>query len=276
MKKLNKFDSRKLELKETLSIWFSDKPKTPGAKGIYWFIVGLILYSAVDFLIHLLQPKFYEANLSTFLLIDRAVLGIFTLEFLIRLWVSKNKQKFALNFYNIFDFIVLLSFYLSVFNLTILRTFRFIRIIRMVRLLRLHKLIVAANIVKENMIKNIAIVFVLILIADPLHNFILSIPEDVLGDLLFAFSTLTLAAMFGAFSYSYKEINPNKPFERIFAHLTTGMLMIPIGAMFLFIQFILSVKIGFSSPLLNVSIWFIYTSIVLWDFANALRAGRSD
>ena len=30
MKKLNKFDSRKLELKETLSIWFSDKPKTPG------------------------------------------------------------------------------------------------------------------------------------------------------------------------------------------------------------------------------------------------------
>src|SRR3989344_9285725 len=214
MKKIKKIG---FSLKERLSIWFADKPKTPVAKGIYWFIVGLILYSAIDFLIHLLQPEFYEANLNAFLLVDRIVIGVFTLELLIRLWVSKNKKKFAFNAYNIFDFIVLLSFYLSVFNLTILRTFRFIRIIRMVRLLRLHKLIVAANIVKENMIKNIAIVFVLILIADPLHNFILSIPEDVLGDLLFAFSTLTLAAMFGAFSYSYKEINPNKPFEGIFA-----------------------------------------------------------
>ncbi len=274
MKERNKFSFA--SVKEPLSIWFADKPKTPAAKGIYWFIVGLILYSGVDFMIHLLEPKFYETHLHVFLLIDKVVLGIFTLEFLIRLWVNKNKKKFALNVYNIFDFIVLVSFYFSAFNVTILRTFRLIRVIRMFRLLRLHKLIVASNIVKENMIKNVLIVFVIIFIADPLHHFILSIAKDVLGDLLFAFSTLTLAAMFGAFSYSYKDINPSKPIERLFAHLTTGMLMIPIGAMFLFIQFILSLEIGFSSPVLNISIWFIYTSIVLWDFANALRAGNSN
>ncbi len=264
------------KVKKTLSSWFADEPKTLVAKIIYCFIVGLILYSAIDFIIHLTQFSFYEAHLDIFILMERIVIGVFTMELLIRLWVSKNKQKFAGNIYNILDFIVIISSYFVASNFAILRTFRFIRMIRMLRLLRLHKLMMVNNIVKENLIKNILVVFVIIFIADPLHSFILSIPKTVFGDLLLASSILVLAAMFGAFSYSYKDINPNKPFERIFAHLTTGMLILPIGVMFLIIQFILNMEIGFSSPLLIISIWFVYASIMLWDFANSLRARNQD
>lgn len=264
------------KITKTLSIWFADKPKTLIAKTIYWFIAGLILYLTTDFIIQLIQPEFYKAHFYILTLIERIIIGIFTLEFIIRLGISKNKQKFIGNIYNIFDFIVIVSSFFAAFNFAILRTIRFIRILRMLRLLRLHRLITTNSIVKENLIKNIAVIFVIIFIANPLHDFILSVPKDVLGDVLFASSILVLAAMFGAFSYSYKDINPSKLFERIFAHLTTGMLMIPIGVMFLIIQFVLNLKIGFSSLLLNISIWFVYASIVLWDFANSLRARRSN
>lgn len=264
------------KIKKTLSIWFADEPKILVAKSIYWFIALLILYSTIEFIIHLIQPKFYEAHFDLFMLTERVVIGIFTVEFLIRLWVSKNKQKFVVNIYNIFDFIVIVSSYFSGFNLTFLRNIRLIRMIRMFRLLRLHKLIVTNNIVKENLIKNTLVIFVIIFIAHPLNDFVLSIPKTVLSDLLFAASILVLAAMFGAFSYSYKDINPTKTFERTFAHLTTGMLMIPIGVMFLTIQLVLNREIGFSSLLLNILVWFVYAAIVLWDFANSLRARSSE
>lgn len=263
------------KIKKTFSVWFADEPKTPLAKGIYIFIVGLILYSATAFIVHLMQPKYYEYHSSFFILMERIIVGVFSIEYLIRLWVNKNKRRFVSNIYNIIDLIAIIPSYFAALNFTILRTVRFIRIVRMFRLLRLQRMIITNNIIKENIIKNVLVVFTIVLVEKPLHDFITSIPKTVLGDMLFASSILALAAMFGTFSYSYRDININKTLERIFAHLTTGMLMLPIGIMFLIIQFVLNLEIGYSSPFVVISIWFVYASIVLWDFANSLRARSS-
>lgn len=260
------------KIKKSLSIWFADKPKTPVAKAIYCFIVGLILYSAIAFIIHLMQSGYYETHLDFFISIEKIIVGVFSIEYFIRLWVSKNKRRFVSNIYNIIDLIAIVPSYFAALNFTILRTVRFIRIVRMFRLLRLQRIIITNNIIRENIIKNVLVVFVIVFVENPLHDFITSIPKTVLGDVLFASSILALAAMFGTFSYSYRDINADKILERIFAHVTTGMLMIPIGIMFLIIQFVLNREIGYSSPFLIISIWFVYASIVLWDFANSLRA----
>ena len=82
---------------------------------------------------------------------------IFTIEYLLRIFVSKKPFRYIFSFYGVIDLLAILPFYLrGAYDLRALRAFRIFRIFRALKLIRYNKALnrfhIAAKIVKEEMI----------------------------------------------------------------------------------------------------------------------------
>ena len=118
-----------------------------------YFIQILILLSLVSFSLDTLPNLNYNTRvfLDYFEVIS---IVIFTIEFLLRIYVSKKPLSYIFSFYGIIDILAILPFYLNrVFDLRFLRAFRIFRIFRALKLLRYNKALnrfrIAFKIVKE-------------------------------------------------------------------------------------------------------------------------------
>ena len=70
-------------------------------------------------------------------LIELVTVGIFTLEYLLRLYVEEKKISFVFSFFGLVDFFAILPFYLSMgVDLRSLRAVRMIRLVRLFKLMR--------------------------------------------------------------------------------------------------------------------------------------------
>jgi voltage-gated potassium channel len=72
-------------------------------------------------------------------LIEFTTVGIFTAEYLGRLYYAKNRLGYIFSFYGMIDLVAIVPTYLGLTNLTFLKVARAIRVIRMLRTLRLIK-----------------------------------------------------------------------------------------------------------------------------------------
>ena len=99
----------------------------------------LIILSLVCFTIETvsgLHPETYEL----LNILEIVFVGIFTLEYLARIYFSKQKLKFIFSFFGLIDLIAILPFYLSLgFDLRTIRAVRFIRVFRLLKLTRYNK-----------------------------------------------------------------------------------------------------------------------------------------
>ncbi len=69
-----------------------------------------------------------------------AVIGIFSLEYLLRLYVSEKKLSFIFSFYGLVDLIAILPYYLFLgLDLRSMRAFRLIRLVRLLGMARYQK-----------------------------------------------------------------------------------------------------------------------------------------
>jgi voltage-gated potassium channel len=82
----------------------------------------------------------FSAYHSIFIAIEWGSAGIFTLEYLMRLWIAKRKTSYIFSFFGIIDLIAILPTFLHLGNFTFLKAARGVRIIRFLRMLRLLKL----------------------------------------------------------------------------------------------------------------------------------------
>ncbi|MEW4925105.1 ion transporter [Algibacter sp. 2305UL17-15] len=104
-----------------------------------FFIQGLILISVVTFSIETIpdlkpQTKVILQSIEWFSVI------IFSLEYLLRIYVADSKPKFIFSFFGIIDFLAILPFYLSFgVDLRSLRALRFLRLFRILKLVRYNK-----------------------------------------------------------------------------------------------------------------------------------------
>lgn len=136
--------------------------------GLYfdYFIQFLILVSLVTFSIETLPT----ISNSTKLLLDRIELvcvGIFSLEYLIRIFLSKQKLKFVFSFFGIIDLLAILPFYLSLgIDLRSIRALRLLRLFRMLKLVRYNNAIdrfkLAFEIMKEELFMFISLTMILL------------------------------------------------------------------------------------------------------------------
>ncbi len=82
----------------------------------------------------------FASYAPVFSFIEWATVVLFTLEYIVRLWVADSPKKYALSFFGIVDLVAVLPTFLGLGNLTFLKSARVVRIIRFLRLVRLTKL----------------------------------------------------------------------------------------------------------------------------------------
>ncbi|MDO8609718.1 MAG: hypothetical protein Q7R95_04165 [bacterium] len=130
------------------------------------------------------------------------------------------------------------------------------------------------TIYRENLIKNIILLIVLIFSFFSIHDFIntSSIVSDKssIGSLLVAVSILGVTACFGNFAFTYEKIKITDMVSRMLAHATTGLLMLLIG-MSLEITAVLSSLLIGDFQILNLSLGLLYVASVLYDFWDLKR-----
>ncbi len=94
-------------------------------------VIGLIVYSAITIAIETLAGL--PPGVEVFLDVSRIVLtGIFTVEYVIRVYIAKSKRRFVFSFYGIIDLLAILPVYLGLgHEAQVLRAFRLLHLFRM-------------------------------------------------------------------------------------------------------------------------------------------------
>ena len=147
-----------------------------------FFIQALILISIITFSIETIpnlkpQTRYVLQSIELFSVI------IFTLEYLLRIYVADSKPKFVFSFFGIIDLLAILPFYLSFgVDLRSLRALRFLRLFRVLKLARYNKAIRhftnAIKLAKEEILLFIFITLILIYFsAVGIYYFEMSVPS---------------------------------------------------------------------------------------------------
>jgi len=134
-----------------------------------YFIQALILLSLLAFTIETFpdNSKVTIELLNTF---EFLCVIIFSIEYLLRVIVSKKPLKYIFSFYGVIDFLAIFPFYLkSIYDLRALRAFRIFRIFRALKLIRynraLNRFNIASKIVKEELILFLILTSIFVFIA---------------------------------------------------------------------------------------------------------------
>ena len=119
-------------------------------------IQSLIVFSLITFSIETL-PGLSKTTHSWLAFINVIVIAIFTLEYLLRVWVADHKFAYIFSFFGLVDLFAILPFYIaSGVDLRAIRAFRLLRLIRIFKLARYNKAVDrfyrAALIAKEEII----------------------------------------------------------------------------------------------------------------------------
>ncbi|MGB1308130.1 MAG: ion transporter, partial [Oceanihabitans sp.] len=106
-----------------------------------FFIQGLIFVSIIAFSFETI-PNLKPQTTHILRSIEIFCIVVFSIEYILRIYVADRKLKFIFSFYGIIDLLAILPFYLSFgFDLRSLRALRFLRLFRILKLMRYNKAI---------------------------------------------------------------------------------------------------------------------------------------
>lgn len=192
-----------------------------------WPIAILILYSVICFSIETL-PDLNQEAMQFLRFSEIAIVSIFTLEYLYRLYTSVGKLKFIFSLYGLIDLLAILPFYLATaVDLRSLRLIRFVRLARLLKLVRYNRAMLrfgkALYLVKEELvIFTAASMVMLYLAAVGIYHFEHEAQPEVFrsmfDSLWWAVTSLT--------TVGYGDMYPITTGGRLF---TFGVLMIGLG-----------------------------------------------
>jgi len=141
---------------------------TRNGKYFDFFIQGLILLSLVSFSLETI-PDISENLISFLYYLEVFTVSLFSLEYLIRIWVSKKPISYVFSFFGIIDLLAVLPFFLvGYLDLRFLRAFRILRIFRALKIVRYNKAMkrfgLAFMLVKEEIVLFFVCTIILIFI----------------------------------------------------------------------------------------------------------------
>ena len=154
---LNIFSTVNLIMKIRNSLWtIIEDNSTNKGKLFDYFIQILIVLSLVSFSIESL-PELSEKTLNVLGKFEVLSITIFSIEYILRIFVSKRPIKYIFSFYGIIDILAILPFYVTgLMDLRFLRMFRIFRVFRAFKLIRYNKALsrfhTAYKIVKEELV----------------------------------------------------------------------------------------------------------------------------
>ena len=136
-------------LRQKISFYLDDLA-TPIGKSINIAIALLVLASATSFVAQ--TYPIAEIIRHRLTLLDDIILGVFVLEYFLRLWCAEQKLKYLFSLYAIVDLLAVLPFFLGAIDVTFIRLLRWFRILRLIRLVESRSLF-------ANKTEDIAILF---------------------------------------------------------------------------------------------------------------------
>ncbi len=142
-------------MRENLRIIVEDNTSKRG-KLFDYFIQFLIIVSLLSFSIETL-PNNTESTIFILDFIEFFSVIVFTIEYVLRIYVAKKPFKYIFSFYGLIDFLAIFPFYGANFiDLRFIRVFRIFRVFRALKLIRYNKALnrfnIAAGIVKEEIV----------------------------------------------------------------------------------------------------------------------------
>jgi voltage-gated potassium channel len=123
---------------------FSDED-SPLYQRVNSFLVILILISVVSVVLASVQPLYEEYQLL-FDLSEVVVVTIFTAEYLINIYVAKNRWGYVLGVWGIIDLLAILPSILLMFDIRALKVARVLRVLRFLRLMRILRVLKLAKV----------------------------------------------------------------------------------------------------------------------------------
>lgn len=144
-----------------------EREQTPAQRRLYNIIFGtdagagrnfdialivIILLSVVVVMLDSM-PDLHGDYGRLFLQLEWFCTGFFTLEYLLRLWCSPNRKRYALSTFGIVDLLAILPTYIALFmpDAASLLLIRLVRILRIFRVLRLLQFLREANVLARSM-----------------------------------------------------------------------------------------------------------------------------
>ena len=198
-------------------------------KGLYFdsLIQILILLSLISFSIETLPDL--SNNIKEWLrYFEIFSVIIFSVEYVLRIWVSKKPLSYIFSFYGIIDVLAILPFYfVVVLDLRFLRAFRILRIFRALKIVRYSKAVnrfrIAFKVMKEEFILFMVCSFILLFITSAgIYYFEREAQPEVFKSIFHSawWSIVTLTTV------GYGDVYPVTTGGRIF---TSFVLVIGVG-----------------------------------------------
>lgn len=191
------------------------------------FVQALILISIISFSLETL-PNLDAGTRKLLGIIETVIVVIFSVEYLLRIYVADKKLDYIFSFYGIIDLIAIIPFYISSgVDLRSLRIFRMLRLFRIMKLIRYNQALLrftkALTIAKEEIVLfSVVTIMLLYLAAVGIYYFENAVQPDVFSSvfhsLWWAVATLT--------TVGYGDIYPITVGGKIF---TFFILMIGLG-----------------------------------------------
>jgi len=131
-----------------------------------YFIQALIFLSIISFSYETV-PDLEPDTRKVLRIIEVFSVVVFSIEYVLRIYVADNKVKFIFSFYGIVDFLAILPFYLALgIDLRSLRALRFLRLFRILKLMRYNRAInhftKAISLAKEEILLFLIVTLILI------------------------------------------------------------------------------------------------------------------
>lgn len=115
------------------------------------FDIALLICIVVSVLVVMLESVkgFSERYHQAFIMLEWVFTGIFTVEYLLRLYAVRSRLKYAFSFFGIVDLVSILPTYLSVFSggAQSLMVIRVLRLLRVFRIFKLGSLMYQGNVI---------------------------------------------------------------------------------------------------------------------------------
>ncbi|PKR81508.1 ion transporter [Brumimicrobium salinarum] len=129
---------------------------------IFDYIIQFLIYLSLTAYAIETLPNLSKITISILYWIETVCILLFTIEYLLRIYIAKNSFKYIFSFYGIIDFLAIIPFFLTAtYDLMALRAFRIFRIFRAFKLIRYNKALNRFNIVAK-LIREEVILFLIV------------------------------------------------------------------------------------------------------------------
>ncbi|AUT02402.1 Ion transporter [Nostoc sp. CENA543] len=199
--------------------------ETPIGKAVNLAIAALVLISSGIFVAQTYNlPGDIRLQLDV---VDKIILIIFAVEYILRLWSAENKINYIFSFYAIIDLLAILPFFIGLVDISFIRLLRWFRILRLIRFI--DKKFLFSNLSTADSIISIRILFTLFAIIFVYSGLIYQVEHpvnpQVYGTFLdaFYFSVVTMTTV------GFGDVTPISELGRLLTVLMilTGVTLIP-------------------------------------------------